>query len=816
MEEWNIENIKEYISQFKTRKQFEADQEYNSIRDFFKGYRGGIKTWNELISGLEGVKKNRDLEYAKKYIEDNKFETYQEFEDSPEYDAINSSIYAKYGPQGWAELVSVLEKQKESWTLEKAVDYISQFSSFDEFKNSKKFMKIKKFIDRWKKENPSQPGKWMEVTSKLPRTREDWTIEKIEDYLSQFTSFNEFENSKKYKAINNWVYRKREGIPFKGPEIWKDLTSKLEKGKLYKGEEKVVEVLKSLGYSDVEQNKQQKGCISFKSTDVKCFLLKFDAYFIDEKGNEIFIEYDGVQHFEPVDYYGGELRYNDQVKNDIIKNQYTKDNNLKLIRIGYKDFDNIENEIKVGLASPNQLFLSSKYPKEGGWNDTRDDIMKPNLRNEYIVTESQLQRIIESHHELLTESSLMGRLKRRITKESFKKYILETQEEFPDLCKDFVDEYEYSDSIIAMAIEHFFAVNEDYFTESSYEEFIDKIFLLCRGWYGDDLMETYFTSCIDDNMMNEEVDSNIAPDKVIIKLFQFLNEQKSNYKTKVELEKAIKDYLPYFGIDEYYATYILEVYLLNYRQDGDYSSLTKDNFIDPRTMKGKRTPNYNAKVYTKAQLPFEGSNLRGYWRTTIDGKIYVVESYGWYPVYIFKDGKWYENSDRYSSSTGKQMNASQPYRWNDTLKTEVYLLTLRELEMIERGASHEQVMKQKREAFKELAPSLISQKLTTTKSPSYGQVPNTSIKFKISSVEEMDDKNVVNVDIQDVLKTINGKQVPTPENYLKGEIPNVTPEKVEKEIEKKLRGNLRDYLGPKFSDKPEEENIVFRFNHLKK
>jgi hypothetical protein len=811
MEEWDIEKIKEYISQFKTRKQFEYDQEYNSIRDFFKGNRD-LKTWKELISGLEGVKKNRDLEYAKKYIEDNKFETYQEFSKSPEYDAINSSIYTKYGPQGWAELVSVLEKQRvPGWNLKMVEDYISQFSSFDEFKNSEKYIAIKKFIARWQKENPSQPGKWMEVTSKLQRNREyDWTIEKIEDYLSKFTTFNEFETSKNYKKINSWVYRQKNGS-----EIWKDITSKLEKGKLYKGEEKVVQVLNSLGYSDVEQHKSLKGCFSFKSTDVKCFPLWFDVYFIDEKGNEIFIEYDGVQHFEPVDYYGGELRYNEQVINDTLKNKYTKGKGLKLIRIGYKDFNNIENEIKAGLASPNQLFLSSNYPK-AGWNDTMDDIMKPNLKNEYIVTESQLQRIIESQHELLSESSLMDRLKRRITKESFKKYILETQEEFPDLCKDFVDEYEYSDSIIAMSIENFFVDNEDYFTEGSYEEFVDRIFLMCRNWYGDDLMETYFTACIDDNMMNEEVDSNIAPDKVIIKLFQFLNEQKSNYKTKVELEKAIKDYLPYFGIDEYYATYILEVYLLNYRQDGDYSSLTKDNFIDPRTMKGKRTPNYNAKVYTKAQLPFEGSNLRGYWRTTIDGKIYVVESYGWYPVYIFKDGKWYENSDRYSSSTGKQMNASQPYRWNDTLKTEVYLLTLREMEMIERGASHEQVMKQKREAFKELAPSLVSQKLTTTKSPSYGQVPNTSIKFKISSVEEMDDKNVVNVDIQDVLKTINGKQVPTPENYLKGEIPNVTPEKVEKEIEKKLRGNLRDYLGPKFSDKPEEENIVFRFNHLKK
>ena len=105
----------------------------------------------------------------------------------------------------------------------------------------------------------------------------------------------------------------------------------------------------------------------------------------------------------------------------------------------------------------------------------------------YIITESQ--------YKLLFESSLMDRLKRRVNKKSFEKYILETQEEFPDFCGDFVDEYEYSDSIIAMSIEHFFAVNEDYFTESSYEEFIDRIFIMCRDWYGDDLMETYVLTC---------------------------------------------------------------------------------------------------------------------------------------------------------------------------------------------------------------------------------------------------------------------------------------------------------------------------------
>jgi len=105
----------------------------------------------------------------------------------------------------------------------------------------------------------------------------------------------------------------------------------------------------------------------------------------------------------------------------------------------------------------------------------------------YIITESQ--------YKLLSESSSMDRLKRRITKESFEKYILDMVADFPDLCDDYEDEYEYSDSIIAMAIEHFFSVNEDYFSESSYEEFIDRIFLLCRDWYGENLTKYYVLTC---------------------------------------------------------------------------------------------------------------------------------------------------------------------------------------------------------------------------------------------------------------------------------------------------------------------------------
>jgi hypothetical protein len=190
-----------------------------------------------------------------------------------------------------------------------------------------------------------------------------------------------------------------------------------------------------------------------------------------------------------------------------------------------------------------------------------------------------------------------------------------------------------------------------------------------------------------------------------------------------------------------------------------------------------------------------------------------VKSYGWYPVYIYKEGKWYENFDRYSNSTSKQMLRSRPYTYNSDIDTNVYLMSKKEMEMLESGFSHEDVMKKKKESFRDVSPS---SRLSTAETQGWtGDIPYLKIKFKISSIEDLGDKNAVNVDIYDVFKTENYKQIPTPENYLKGEIPNVTPEKIEKEVERKLRQNFRQYLGPKLGNQ-DEELVTFRFNHLKK
>ena len=63
-------------------------------------------------------------------------------------------------------------------------------------------------------------------------------------------------------------------------------------------------------------------------------VLPFDFYLTN---NNICIEYDGAQHFEPIKHFGGIETYENRKKLDEIKNEYCKNNNIHLIRISYKE-----------------------------------------------------------------------------------------------------------------------------------------------------------------------------------------------------------------------------------------------------------------------------------------------------------------------------------------------------------------------------------------------------------------------------------------------------------------------------------------------
>lgn len=81
--------------------------------------------------------------------------------------------------------------------------------------------------------------------------------------------------------------------------------------------------------------------------------LPFDFY-LPEKNT--LIEYDGEQHFKPKEFGGiskekAEDNFKHTQNNDNIKNDYCKDNGIKLIRIPYTEFDRIEEILKNSIQA---------------------------------------------------------------------------------------------------------------------------------------------------------------------------------------------------------------------------------------------------------------------------------------------------------------------------------------------------------------------------------------------------------------------------------------------------------------------------------
>jgi hypothetical protein len=85
-----------------------------------------------------------------------------------------------------------------------------------------------------------------------------------------------------------------------------------------------------------------------------CFYKKtlpFDFIIFDNnKQLKTLIEYDGLQHYQYVPFFhGDETGFELQKIRDNIKTNYCKDNNIKLLRIPYTEYDNIEQVLKNNM-----------------------------------------------------------------------------------------------------------------------------------------------------------------------------------------------------------------------------------------------------------------------------------------------------------------------------------------------------------------------------------------------------------------------------------------------------------------------------------
>lgn len=117
---------------------------------------------------------------------------------------------------------------------------------------------------------------------------------------------------------------------------------------------------KSKGESIIEDLLSQHNInysMYYQIADFSKFSL-FDFAILDEDNNLLYlIEYDGEQHFVPVEHYGGEEKFKVQQERDNNKNNYCKEHNIPLIRIPYTDLKDITWDYLVNKI-PELLTLS--------------------------------------------------------------------------------------------------------------------------------------------------------------------------------------------------------------------------------------------------------------------------------------------------------------------------------------------------------------------------------------------------------------------------------------------------------------------------
>jgi hypothetical protein len=105
----------------------------------------------------------------------------------------------------------------------------------------------------------------------------------------------------------------------------------------------------------------------------------------------------------------------------------------------------------------------------------------------------------------ISESTIPITIKRRASELTLKEYITKGELQYPTLCDDFEDEYEYADAVIDYGLDEFlYEVNDDIFDEDYYSDVMDYLRNTCRDLFGEYLIDVYKTTC-SEYMSNSEM-----------------------------------------------------------------------------------------------------------------------------------------------------------------------------------------------------------------------------------------------------------------------------------------------------------------------
>ena len=257
-------------------------------------------------------------------------------------------------------------------------------------------------------------------------------------------------------------------------------------------------------------------------------------------------------------------------------------------------------------------------------------------------------------------------------------------------------------------------------------------------------------------ILKEEQEAPVLNKKEIV-MFKYINDNKQKAGTKSEMVKFIREMLSYFGMPSNEATMYYEIYTANFRPDGDYQNLTKENFKDYRQFKQRKVTNNTAYEYASAKMPFKGSNVEGKWNINNNNDwYYVIISWGWYPVFLFINKQWYRTLDTYSPSTRKQMSQVNPVSFDSNLKSDVISVTKDEMENLMRGSYNlEKINSDRVSNFVRGKDNVIGTKKLVS---GYGANAH-RVSFTITDIDEVDGKVKIFVKILKAGRMVDRKMV---------------------------------------------------------
>ena len=360
---FSLEDIKKRISDATSWENFKEKNPnlYGMQRYININYKNDpYNNWESLMSVFDDAPFKYSLEDIKKTISN--ATSWEDFkEKNPKWNHMQRYIRKNYENDpynNWKALMSVFDViriRPTKYSLEYIKKKISDATSLDDFKeNNPKWGSMYSYIrDNYKNDPYNNWKALMSVFDVIRPTK--YSLEYIKKKISDATSWKDFKEKNPYlKSMQHYIKKNYENDPYNN---WESLTSHFDDKYVErqylpngesKGEKKVKSSLIDLGY-DVSTQKRFKGCYGFKGKRY-CDLLKFDTYVEKKNGKKVCVEFDGEQHFMSVGIFGGDITLEEQQKRDQLKNDYCKNNSVKLIRIHYLDFNRIEEILENELG----------------------------------------------------------------------------------------------------------------------------------------------------------------------------------------------------------------------------------------------------------------------------------------------------------------------------------------------------------------------------------------------------------------------------------------------------------------------------------